>query len=120
MIFEVRAFAAPWNRAINLLIRCGRMVAAFKGEEEEREGGGYCWRQPTEGSGLMFVPIQYGASPEPSIEISPQDAQTLMDDLWRAGLRPTEGAGSAGSLAATERHLQDMRRLVFDSERKGL
>jgi hypothetical protein len=39
-------------------------------------------------------------------------AQQLMDDLWRCGVRPTEGSGSAGSLAATERHLEDMRRIV--------
>ena len=46
-----------------------------------------------------------------------ESAQELMDGLWRCGLRPTEGAGSAGSLAATERHLADLQRLVF--ERKG-
>jgi hypothetical protein len=42
-------------------------------------------------------------------------AQVLMDDLWHAGIRPTEGSGSAGSLAATERHLADMRRIVEKS-----
>jgi hypothetical protein len=36
-----------------------------------------------------------------------------MDELWRVGLRPTEGSGSAGSLAATERHLSDMQRIAF-------
>lgn len=30
------------------------------------------------------------------------DAQSLMDQLWDTGIRPTEGKGSAGSLAATE------------------
>jgi hypothetical protein len=37
----------------------------------------------------------------------------LMDQLWQCGLRPTEGTGSAGSLAATERHLKDMREIAF-------
>jgi len=37
-----------------------------------------------------------------------------MDRLYAAGLRPTEQRDSAGALAATERHLQDMRRLVFE------
>lgn len=44
------------------------------------------------------------------------DAQSLMDELWNVGIRPTEGTGSAGSLAATERHLADMRALVFKTE----
>jgi hypothetical protein len=45
-------------------------------------------------------------------------AQELMDQLWSVGLRPTEGKGSAGSLAATERHLEDMRALVFKTPPK--
>lgn len=47
------------------------------------------------------------------IRLSHVGAQELMDQLWQAGLRPSEGSGSAGSLAATERHLADMRSLVF-------
>jgi hypothetical protein len=52
--------------------------------------------------------------PEPTLCIDMTAAQVLMDDLWRAGLRPTEGSGSAGSLAATERHLKDLQKLVFE------
>lgn len=51
---------------------------------------------------------------DPSFTVEDDEAQQLMDELWRCGLRPTEGSGSAGSLAATERHLEDMRRLVFE------
>lgn len=50
---------------------------------------------------------------EPTLRLRPEDAQGLMDELWRVGLRPTEGTGSAGSLAATERHLADMRSVAF-------
>ena len=42
-----------------------------------------------------------------------RDAQALMDRLWDCGLRPSEGTGSAGSLEATRKHLEDMRTLVF-------
>ena len=49
----------------------------------------------------------------PAFTVGDESAQAFMDELWRAGFRPTEGSGSAGSLAATERHLQDMRALVF-------
>lgn len=40
-------------------------------------------------------------------------AQSLMDQLWDCGLRPTEGTGSAGALAAVERHLADMKIIAF-------
>lgn len=53
---------------------------------------------------------------EPSFQIDNDTAQILMDDLWNAGLRPTEGTGSAGALRAVERHLEDMRRLVFEDK----
>ncbi len=50
-----------------------------------------------------------------AIEFDEMTAQGLVDQLWACGLRPTEGSGSAGSLAATEKHLQDMRALVRKS-----
>lgn len=52
----------------------------------------------------------------PTLSLDTPLAQSLMDDLWRCGLRPSEGSGSAGSLAATQRHLEDMRSIAF----KGL
>lgn len=55
----------------------------------------------------------HNVASEPLMTLQPDDAQQLIDELWRAGLRPSEGSGSAGSLAATERHLADMRALVF-------
>ncbi len=56
---------------------------------------------------------------DPTVLMSRDSAQQLMDELWNVGLRPTEGAGSAGSLAATERHLNDMRALVFKTTVTG-
>ena len=49
----------------------------------------------------------------PTFEITDEEAQCFMDELWRVGFRPTEGTGSAGSLAATEKHLNDMRNIVL-------
>ncbi len=51
---------------------------------------------------------------QPAISLNIADAQSLMDGLWKCGLRPSEGSGSAGSLAATERHLADMRQISLD------
>jgi hypothetical protein len=50
-----------------------------------------------------------------TMQLRPSEAQQFMDELWRVGIRPTEGAGSVGQIAATEKHLEDMRRLVFSS-----
>lgn len=50
-----------------------------------------------------------------ALSIAPETAQELMNELWNAGIRPTEGHGSTGQLAATERHLEDLRALVFKS-----
>ena len=48
-----------------------------------------------------------------AVRLSPDQAQALIDGLWECGLRPTEGTGSAGALAAVERHLADMKKVAF-------
>jgi hypothetical protein len=48
------------------------------------------------------------------LQLHQDDAQRLMDELWHVGLRPSEGTGSAGAMAAVQAHLQDMRKLVFE------
>lgn len=62
----------------------------------------------------LVVPKDDGLTYEtaPFVSIHRDSAQALMDELWSIGLRPSEGTGSAGSLAATERHLADMRAIV--------
>lgn len=56
---------------------------------------------------------------EPLLRLDREEGQQLIDALWSASLRPTEGSGSAGSLAATERHLQDMQRIAIGLLKKG-
>jgi hypothetical protein len=62
---------------------------------------------------LTFKVRDEGAFIQPALRIGRDEAQVLMDDLWFAGLRPTEGTGSAGALAAVQSHLQDMRKIAF-------
>lgn len=59
------------------------------------------------------VPIQ------PFLHLNVEVAQQLMDELWSVGLRPTEGTGSAGALAATQRHLEDMKTVAFHALKIG-
>ena len=49
----------------------------------------------------------------PPVTLEPDAAQKLMDDLWDCGLRPSEGSGSAGQLAAVQKHLEDFRTMLF-------
>lgn len=58
-----------------------------------------------------------GSIREPTFSLRDEQAQQFMDELWRVGFRPSEGSGSSGSLAATERHLEDMRTIVFKTLR---
>lgn len=55
---------------------------------------------------------------QPTMNIENDTAQQLMDQLWQCGLRPSEGTGSAGSLAATQAHLEDMKTIAFSALNK--
>lgn len=90
---RLRCDNAPWRRSVEFLLRQGNDKVAR----------------------VEFVDIDHGRVLSPSFELRPEHAQELMDELWACGFRPTEGTGSAGALAATQRHLDDMRKLVFDS-----
>lgn len=69
---------------------------------------------------LMFAPEKSDEGKQifPTFSLMPDEAQELIDNLWQLGFRPSEGTGSAGQLAATQKHLEDMRKLVF--EKAGL
>ncbi len=51
---------------------------------------------------------------QPTMRLTRDEAQLMMDGLWDVGIRPTEGKGSAGAMAATERHLKDLQRIIFE------
>lgn len=65
--------------------------------------------------GFTETPLVRGeAGPEqPSFTLGREDAQRVMDDLWAAGLRPTQGQQSEGLTAGQARHLEDMRAIAF-------
>jgi len=66
-------------------------------------------------SSMVLTSVEDGALiPNSPLSLKPEEAQQLMDELYRCGIRPTDGAGTAGAMRAVERHLEDMRTLVFD------
>lgn len=62
---------------------------------------------------IVMERIPSGAFVEPCLRIPFEDAQALIDELWQAGLRPSQSLGSVGQIDAVKYHLEDMRRLVF-------
>ena len=89
----IRAHSAPWRNCVEFLAMQGGAIGTEISMEVKENQHQAC---------------------DPTFSLRYDEAQVLMDDLWVAGLRPTEGAGSAGSLRATEKHLNDMRRIAFD------
>jgi len=57
-----------------------------------------------------------GEQVKPFAIAKPEDLQVIMDELWKAGIRPDCGEGHIGELNATNRHLEDMRTLVFENK----
>ena len=62
-------------------------------------------------TGVTFGELGEGATLGEPMRISKADATELMDDLWNAGIRPSD-IGTAGHLAATQAHLRDMQGLI--------
>lgn len=91
---QIRVQSEPWSFGVAVLIKCGEGIV-----------------KPAD---CVFTRQEQYTVTEPTLRLESNQAQTLMDDLWQAGYRPSEGTGSAGSLNATERHLEDMRKLVFN------
>lgn len=103
MILKADArISTPWNRTIGIYLA------------EIRDGKLYAF--VTNLVMTHYEEKDFGKEIQPSFSLDPTDAQALMDDLWNCGLRPSEGTGSAGALAATQKHLEDMRTLVFKKD----
>lgn len=71
------------------------------------EGGGHALQLISE-----VQPLDDHATLPPTLELPPGEAQSLMNAMWEAGLRPRNGAGTLAQVEATALHLRDMRKLV--------
>jgi hypothetical protein len=91
-----------WNYDVSLMIG------------QRNENGHLAVAQP-----LVFQDKAPGEIADPCIRLAPEDAQLLMDELWNVGIRPSEGRGSAGAMAATERHLKDMQEIAMGALKKA-
>lgn len=102
---DIHAHYAPWSQTIDLyLFQCEL------GPLNNRDIGVVA-RHPIRCE--LTVHGDESIPQSPTLCLNEITAQRLMDQLWHCGLRPTEGSGSSGSLAATQRHLEDMRTIAF-------
>lgn len=62
----------------------------------------------------LYIPTEHnrGEEVQPTALLTEEAAQVLMDDLYSAGLRPTEGKVSDRTLAAQTDHLKDLRSIL--------
>lgn len=96
-VLLIRASRPPWGNVIELRIG-------------DRSGGKMALAQPA-----TFITRESDASfVQPMLTLHQGSAQALMDELWNVGIRPSEGTGNTGQVAAMQRHLDDMRKLVFE------
>ncbi len=72
--------------------------------------------EPFRAMPLVFTKVEsiYRMDSDPMCNITDKQAQELMDSLWKCGIKPTAGVGSAGAMDAVQKHLEDMRKLVFE------
>lgn len=100
-MIEIKANRSPWTDDIELLVieRTGLISD----------------RKYSVAINMIMSSKKVGEITEPTMRLKTTQAQELMDNLWHCGLRPSEGTGSAGALAATQKHLEDMRKIAFDA-----
>jgi len=68
---------------------------------------------------LETAVLTNGELVEPTFFLSEEGAQGLLDELWREGFRPQNYEGT-GTIEATRKHLEDMRKIAFNFIEKQL
>ena len=61
---------------------------------------------------MVFEKIEIGLHVDPVLSMKKQEAEALMNELWRVGIRPSNGEGNVGQIGAIKHHLNDMRAIV--------
>lgn len=89
----------------------GRNVQLFAFQRRDDKLFGF--KKPFSHIDSILEEIPQSQRNEPFASLMPTQVQELMDSLWNCGYRPSEGAGSTGSLKATQNHLDDMKTILY-------
>jgi len=101
---KIRAYNAPPEMG-------GRNVYLFAWQR--RDDKLFSFKKPFSHIEGLLEEIPENQHSEPFASLMPYQAQELIDNLWNCGYRPSEGAGSAGSLKATQEHLGDLKTILY-------
>jgi hypothetical protein len=94
MEFEIRVERNPYQTGVSLFGSTHKRDSVLRAKPLAME---------TVEEGLLF---------DPFAKLSNTATQLLIDELWRCGYRPSIDQDKNNSLAATEKHLNDMRKIV--------
>tara|TARA_B110000503_G_scaffold135689_1_gene216696 strand:+ start:1074 stop:1382 length:309 start_codon:yes stop_codon:yes gene_type:complete len=67
---------------------------------------------------VEITEVTDGQQWEPFLNLKFEEAQTLLESLWEAGIRSPQITSTLGEINATKHHLKDMQRLVFNEKGK--
>lgn len=88
---KISAMRLAWDETIQLAIMTAdRKNYMFEARFQKREDG-------------VAIPS------EALMRMEIRDAQSLMDELWDCGIRPTSGAGSAGAMTMAQEQIKSLR-----------
>lgn len=62
---------------------------------------------------ITWKEVENGVPAAPSLHLTEEEAQALLQSLWDIGVRPREVA-SSGQLSLAENHISDLRKISFD------
>lgn len=99
----------PW---VNERIWAGDLVVVFRAVSR---AGAYTRRQFAVVD-LVLREVEEFEYPQPDyaeMRISMEHAQKLMDQLWRAGVRPSDRHDTEPAMAAMREHIGDLRHVTF-------
>jgi hypothetical protein len=99
-------------------MRDGKLSIAIEYSPPRRAFDFFIWVDARDGLRKFADQFVYLDSPEgtmidPTLSVEPDVAQQIMDDLWRAGVRPTNIRKDDLALSAKDDHIKDLQKVAF-------
>jgi len=102
--YELAFRLNPWGKNVSVLIRHLEYGQPAKQRCGEQAGD----------ASIIFREIETGEQPSSTLEISEENANYLINQLWNAGYRPANVEDCNAVVAAQKEHIADLRKMVDD------